>query len=90
MASKRRISTSILNEHLKKWISSHPPPYDYRGKRTPLLYATQVSVQPPHFMFFLGKIKKSSFTQYGRYLENRIRDDFDYEGTSIKVSFRSK
>ena len=89
-ASKRRISTSILNDHLKKWIASHPPPYDYSGKRTPLLYATQISVEPPHFIFFLGKIRKSSFTQYGRYLENRIRDDFDYEGSSIKVSFRSK
>jgi len=89
-ASKTRISTSILNEHLKRWIESHPPPYDHRGKRTPMLYATQISIQPPHFMFFLGKIKKSSFTQYSRYLENRIREDFNFEGSSMRITFRSK
>ena len=89
-ASKQRISTSILNEHLKKWTDSHPPPYDHRGKRTPMLYATQISTQPPHFVFFLGKMKKSFFTQYSRYLENRIRDDFDFIGSSIRVTFRSR
>ena len=89
-SSKRRVSTSILNEHLKKWTESHPPPFDYRGKRIPLFYATQISIEPPHFIFFLGKIKKSSLTQYGRYLENRIRDDFNFEGSSIRVTFRSK
>ena len=86
----KHISTSILNEHLKRWIESHPPPYDHRGKRTPMLYATQISIQPPHFMFFLGKIKKSSFTQYSRYLENRIREDFNFEGSSMRITFRSK
>lgn len=64
------------------------PPSD-KGKRLKIYYVTQVSVKPPLFSFQINKRDLMHFS-YARYLENKIRESFGFEGTSIKFVFREK
>jgi len=84
----RRISTGILNEVVNKAILMNDPPL-VGLKRLKILYVTQVSIKPPTFIFFVND-KEAIHFSYQRYLENRLRDSFDFEGTGIKVIYREK
>ena len=90
VAQKRamRIPTGQLNSLIQDATMMKQPPSD-KGKRLKIYYATQVAVKPPLFSFQINKRDLMHFS-YARYLENKIREGFGFEGTSIKFVFREK
>ena len=84
----RRIQTGVLNEIIAEALALTPPPSD-KGKRMKLYYATQVGVKPPAFVFFVNDKELMHFS-YLRYLENRIREAFGFEGTALKFYVRER
>jgi GTP-binding protein len=86
---QRRIPTSQLNELLRKATYEHPPTSVHKGAHLRLYYATQPQVAPPVFLFFANDAEQVHWG-YGRYLENRIREEYGYTGTPIKIVFRSR
>jgi GTP-binding protein len=85
---KRRLSTAKLNDLLGKDIEHYPPPA-VRGKHIKIKYITQLPTKTPAFAFFCNhpKLVKAS---YKRYLENKIRAHFNFEGVPIRIFFRQK
>jgi GTPase len=83
-----RVQTNILNEVIMDAIAMNPTPTD-KGKRLKVYYATQVSVKPPTFVVFVNEPELLHFS-YERFLENRIRDAFDFTGTPIKIFARQR
>jgi len=83
-----RVSTSILNEIVRDAVMQNPPPTD-KGKRLKILYATQSGVKPPTFVVFVNEPEILHFS-YERYLENKLRESFGFEGTSIKFIIRKR
>jgi GTP-binding protein len=83
-----RISTGLLNDVVNEAILLNQPPSD-KGKRLKIFYATQVGVKPPRFIFFVNDKKLAHFS-YVRYLENKLREQFNFEGTSIMLNMKSK
>ena len=83
-----RVKTGVLNEILMEAVSLQQPPSD-KGKRLRIYYMTQVAVKPPTFVIFVNDKQLMHFS-YTRYLENRIRDAFGFEGTSLKFIIREK
>lgn len=90
VAEKRalRVPTGQLNSLINDAILMKQPPSD-KGRRLKIYYATQVGVKPPLFSFQINDRELMHFS-YSRYLENKIRDSFGFEGTSIKFVFREK
>lgn len=83
-----RVATGVLNEILTEAVALQQPPTD-KGKRLKIFYMTEVSVKPPTFVLFVNDKKLAHFS-YIRYLENRIRDAFGFEGTSLKFIVRER
>lgn len=83
-----RVATGVLNEIVSVAVAMQQPPSD-KGKRLKIYYATQVSVKPPTFVIFVNDKKLMHFS-YVRYLENRIRDAFGFQGTSLKFIIRER
>jgi GTP-binding protein len=83
-----RIPTAELNKLVQGAIMQHQLP-SKSGKRLKFYYATQAEVAPPTFVLFVNDAKLVHFT-YQRFLENRIREQFSFEGTPIKLVFRSR
>jgi GTP-binding protein len=83
-----RVQTHLLNDVVSDAVAVTPPPTD-KGKRLRVNYATQVSVKPPSFVFFVNDPELMHFS-YERYLENRIRAAFGFEGTPIRLFTRRK
>ncbi len=83
-----RVSTGQLNALIADAVMMNNPPSD-KGKRLKIYYCTQVGVKPPLFSFQVNKRELMHFS-YSRYLENKIRDGYGFEGTSIKFVFREK
>ena len=83
-----RIQSSILNEVIEDSIARNPAPTD-KGKRLRIYYATQVAIKPPTFVVFVNEPEMMHFS-YERFLENRIRDTFDFEGTPIRMITRAR
>ena len=83
-----RVSTGQLNSLITDATMMKQPPSD-KGKRLKIYYVSQVGVKPPLFSFKINSRKLFHFT-YARYLENKIREGFGFEGTSIKFVFREK
>ncbi len=83
-----RIQTGVLNEILTEAVALQQPPSD-KGKRLKIYYMTQVSVKPPTFVIFVNSKKLMHFS-YTRYLENRIREAFGFEGTSLRFIIRER
>ena len=90
VAEKRalRVPTGQLNSLITDAMMMKQPPSD-KGKRLKIYYTTQVGVKPPLFSFQINKRELMHFS-YARYLENKIREGFGFEGTSIKFVFREK
>jgi GTP-binding protein len=84
----RRIPTGELNRLLRSALDAHAPP-SKAGKRLKLLYATQVRSDPPTFLFHVNDTRLVHFS-YERYLENRIRDQYGFLGTPLRLSFRKR
>ncbi|HEY53730.1 MAG TPA: ribosome biogenesis GTPase Der [Caldilineae bacterium] len=83
-----RISTGDLNRLLQEAVLAHPPK-TFRGRVARFYYATQAEADPPTFVFFVNEPKAVHFT-YLRYLENRIRERYPFEGTPIRLQLRGK
>jgi GTPase len=83
-----RVSTAHLNKMLREAVARHPPTAKH-GKHIRFYYGTQVDVAPPTFVFFCNEPKQIHFT-YRRYLENRLRAEFGFTGTPIRMSFRGR
>ena len=84
----RRISTNVLNEVIADFHMITPAPAR-NGKRFRIYYATQVGVQPPTFMLSCNEPSLLHFT-YRRFIENQLRQSFDFEGTPIHLVVRKK
>jgi ribosome-associated GTPase EngA len=85
---RRRISTGELNRVLLAATERTPPP-PVRGRRPKLFYATQAAIAPPTFVFFASDASLVHFS-YRRYLENRLRETFGFDGTPIRMVFRDR
>ena len=85
---RRRIGTGELNRLLTDSTDRFPPPV-VRGRRPKLFYATQAAVAPPTFVFFASDAASVHFS-YRRYLENRLRETFGFDGTPIRLVFRDR
>jgi GTP-binding protein len=83
-----RVPTHLLNEVIADAVAVSPPPTD-KGRRLRINYATQVSVKPPTILLFVNDPELMHFS-YERYLENKIRAAFDFEGTPIRLFVRRK
>ncbi|MCI5530850.1 MAG: ribosome biogenesis GTPase Der [Blautia sp.] len=83
-----RIQTGVLNEILAEAVAMQQPPSD-RGRRLKIFYMTQVAVKPPTFVIFVNDKELMHFS-YTRYLENKIRDAFDFGGTPLKFIIRER
>lgn len=83
-----RVQTGVLNEVLMNAVRISEPP-SYLGRRLKLYYAAQVGVYPPAFALQVNDESLMHFS-YERYLENTIRDAFDFSGTPVKLLIRSK
>lgn len=83
-----RVPTGQLNSLIADATMMVAPPSD-KGKRLKIYYVTQVGVKPPLFSFKINSRELMHFS-YARYLENKIREGFGFEGTSIKFVFREK
>ncbi len=84
----KRVPTGVLNTLISDAILMNQPPSD-KGKKLKIYYASQVGTKPPLFSFKINDRELMHFS-YARYLENRIREGFGFEGTPIKFVFRAK
>lgn len=83
-----RVQTGVLNEILTEAVAMKQPPSD-KGKRLKLYYMTQVSVKPPTFVVFINDRQLMHFS-YTRYIENQIRNTFEFRGTPIHIIARER
>lgn len=84
----KRVKTGVLNDVINKAIMMKEPPV-IGLKRLKVYYVTEVIAQPPTFVFFVNDPECIHFS-YKRYLENQIRDSFDFTGTGIRLEFRER
>ena len=84
----KRISTGILNDVISKAVLMKEPP-TVGVKRMKIYYATQVATRPPKFVFFVNDESTRHFS-YERYLENQLRNSFDFKGTGIQIEYRQR
>lgn len=84
----KRVQTNVLNDVIMDAIAMNPTP-TLKGRRLKVLYATQVAVKPPSFVVFVNDPELMHFS-YERFLENKIRDAFDFTGTPIKLFARRR
>lgn len=83
-----RVSTTVLNDVIMDAVAMNPTPTD-KGRRLKIFYVTQVSVKPPTFVVFVNEPEMLHFS-YQRFLENRIREAFGFEGTPIRIFARER
>ena len=83
-----RVGTFALNQLVRETVALTPPP-TRGGRALRILYATQVSVRPPHFVLFVNDPELAHFS-YVRHLENRIRERWGFHGTPIRLTFRKR
>lgn len=84
----KRISTSKLNEEMLPEIVNYPPPA-VKGKYIRIKYVTQLPTPSPSFAFFCN-LPQYVREDYKRYLENRLREKFDFSGVPIQIFLRQK
>ncbi len=85
---KREIKTSILNDVINDAYQLNIPP-SYKGRRLKIYFVSQSGVKPPKFTFRVNDKGLVHFS-YERYLENKIRENFDFEGTPITIQFKNR
>ena len=84
----KKIPTSKLNDVILPLIERYPPP-SIKGKMVQIKYITQVAARFPSFAFFCN-LPQYVQESYQRFLENRIRENFDFEGVPLRLIFRKK
>ncbi len=85
---KREIKTSVLNDVVMDAYSLNLPP-SYKGKRLKIYFVNQAGTKPPKFVFHVNNKGLVHFS-YERYLENKLRENFDFEGTPITIQFKNR
>jgi GTP-binding protein len=92
-AGQRRIATSDLNRWLQQVVKMQEPPVDRKGggraRAIRFYYATQTSVRPPTFILFCNE-PRAVRDPYRRYLENKLREAFDFRGTPVRLRLRPR
>ena len=83
-----RVSTGVLNDIITEAVLMNQPA-TVKGKRLKIYYGTQVAVNPPKYLIFVNDKEIVHFS-YERYLENKIRESFEYKGTPIIIEFRNR
>ena len=86
--SKREIKTNVLNDVIREAYELNLPP-SYKGRRLKIYFSVQASTCPPTFNIQVNSKGLVHFS-YERYLENKIRESFDFEGTPIIINFKNK
>jgi len=86
--SKKEVKTSLLNDIIRDAVILNQPP-SYKGKRLKIYFVSQQGIVPPRFVFNVNSNKLVHFS-YERYLENKIRESFDFDGTPIKIEFKNR
>lgn len=84
----KKIPTSKLNEVMLQVIENYPPPA-LKGKYIKVKYVTQLPGRTPMFAFFCN-LPQYVKDPYKRYIENKLREHFDFEGVPIQIYFRQK
>jgi GTPase len=87
--TRRRVTTSTLNQILAEAQMLTPPPAGKRGKRLRIYYGTQVSVAPPSFALFVNDAKLAE-DNYLVFIERKVREAFGFKGTPIRLFLRPK
>jgi len=85
---RKRVPTAKLNQVVRDAFRMHPPP-SYRSNTMKCYYATQTGTAPPEIVLFVNDPRLLHFS-YERYLENCLRDAFDFSGTPIRLVFRPR
>ena len=85
---RKRIATGELNRVIRAAVERQTPPV-VKGRRPKVFYGTQAAVAPPTFVFFANEAGLIHFS-YRRYIENRLREEFGFDGTPIKLVFRDR
>lgn len=83
-----RVATSVLNQIIEDAVSINPPPSQF-GRRLKIYFTTQPNVKPPTFVLFVNDPEIMHFS-YLRFLENRLRESFGFEGTPLKLVVRGR
>jgi len=86
---RKRVSTATLNKFLETVLTQHPPGMLHRSKKVKIYYVTQGRVAPPVFSFFCNYPEAIHFS-YRRFLENRLREYFDFGGSPLKLVFKKR
>ena len=86
--SRRQVQTSILNDVITDAVTLQSPP-SYKGKRLKIYFTAQTGITPPKITFHVNNKGLVHFS-YERYLENKIRESFDFEGTPIVFQFKNR
>lgn len=84
----KRIPTGVLNHYLEEITTLNPPPSD-KGQNLKFFYVTQTGVRPPTFVIFANRPELVHFS-YRRYMENKFREAFGFEGNPINFVFKEK
>ena len=85
---RKRVKTSDLNAFVERISAEHPPASPGRA-HVRILYAAQTAIAPPTFVFFTNVATTFHFS-YQRYLENRLRDEFGFKGTPLRIHVRAR
>ncbi len=83
-----RIQTSVLNELIRDAVAVNPPPTK-KGRQLKILFATQADICPPRFVLFVNEPELMHFS-YLRFLENKLRDTYGFEGAPLKFVIRKR
>ncbi|MEO0537279.1 MAG: ribosome biogenesis GTPase Der [Cyanobacteria bacterium P01_A01_bin.123] len=86
---RRRVSTSVINEVIEESTTWHTPPTTRQGRQGKLYYGTQVTSQPPSIALFVNDAKLFG-DNYRRYIERQFRENLGFEGTPLRLFWRSK
>jgi len=85
---RREIKTSVLNDVIQDAYLLNLPP-SYKGRRLKIYYVNQTGVKPPKFTFHVNSKNLVHFS-YERYLENKLRENFELDGTPIVLQFKNR
>ncbi len=84
---KKRVKTAIFNEFIEQLVYKHPPTGNKKSHSPKIYYGSQVDSNPPKFVVSVNNPNHFHFS-YKRYMENKIRDNFGFEGTPITIEFK--
>ncbi len=86
--AKKEVKTSVINDLIREAVIITPPP-SYKKQRLKIYFVSQVSTKPPKFEFSVNNKRLVHFS-YERYLENKIRESIDFDGTPIVLKFKNR